>query len=335
MGQQRAIAMPWLSVLVPVYGVERYLEACVESVCAQADEGVEVMLLDDASSDRSGQIAAMLQARHPRHVQLLRHVRNRGIAATRNDLLAAAHGRHVWFLDSDDELQPGAIAGLRAIVEAEAPDLVLCDFSLLRDRHRLRDRLRGEHHRRSHAAADACMSTDRDALVAGLLQARQMHAWSKIATREAWQRVRFPEGRYFEDIAVIPQLVGGIRSWRRAPRPWVGYRQRDGSILATLDAEKIRDELQALQDLHAGLVALPGGLDRDARAALEYFCLRAFASLARKLPADMELEASCRDAMRMLFPHGVDSVLRLLTRRGWWFRAARARRSLARRGWLQ
>ena len=60
-----AAEMPWLSVLVPVYGVERYLEACVASVLAQGVDGIEVVLLDDASPDRSGQIAAQLQVRHP------------------------------------------------------------------------------------------------------------------------------------------------------------------------------------------------------------------------------------------------------------------------------
>ena len=102
-----------------------------------------------------------------------------------------------------------------------------------------------------------------------------------------------------------------------------------------MDAGKVRDELEALHDLHVGLVGLPGGLDRHARAALEYFCLRAFASLARKLPASSELEATCRSAMQAIFPRGVDPVLRRWKRRGWWFRASRARRSLARRGWLQ
>lgn len=334
MRNEGATGKPWLSVLIPVYGVEPYLEACVESVCAQADDGVEIVLLDDASPDRCGEIAAVLRARHPQHVRLLVHARNRGIAATRNQLLAAARGRHVWFIDSDDQLRSGAIPALRAILDAGAPDLVLCDFSLLRERRRVRDRLRGERHRRSHASAIRGVSSNRDALVAGLLQARQLHAWSKIATREAWQGVRFPEGRYFEDIAVIPQLVAGVRTWCRVAQPWVGYRQRDGSILATMDARKTRDELSALHDLHAGLTALPGGLGREAKAALEYFCLRAFASLARTLPTHAELEPACIDAMQAMFPRGVGRVLRRWRWRGWWLRASRAKRSLARRGWL-
>ena len=58
-----AQAAPWLSVLIPVYAVERYLEACVESVLGQAVDGVEILLLNDASPDRSGEIAVELQAR--------------------------------------------------------------------------------------------------------------------------------------------------------------------------------------------------------------------------------------------------------------------------------
>ena len=331
-----AAEMPWLSVLVPVYGVERYLEACVASVLAQGVDGIEVVLLDDASPDRSGQIAAQLQVRHPGVVRAHAHQRNRGLSAARNSLLAAARGRYVWFLDSDDELLPGAIAGLRAVVESDAPDLVLCDFRVLHERRGWRHRLLGEPRRRSHPGGIARPSVDRDALVRGLLQSRQLHAWSKIATRGAWQRAPFPEGRYFEDMAVIPRLVAASATWRHVPRPWVGYRQRGDSILANMTPRKARDQLASLRDLHDGLVALAGGLGVQARAALDYFCLRTFASLARSLPHDdAALDGECRAALAALFPEGVTRALEDCRRHGWWLRARRMRRSLARRGWLQ
>src|SRR5690606_4751384 len=119
---------PWLSVLVPVYRVEAYLERCVESVVRQGLDGIEVLLLDDASPDRSGEIAAMLQERHPGSVRVFTHSVNRGLSAARNSLLAQARGQYIWFPDSDDELLPNAIAGLRRMVVASAPDLVLCDL---------------------------------------------------------------------------------------------------------------------------------------------------------------------------------------------------------------
>ncbi|MEG2940447.1 MAG: glycosyltransferase family 2 protein [Thermomonas sp.] len=329
-------ARPWLSVLVPVYGVERYLETCVESVRAQADAGVEIVLLDDASPDRCGEIVADLQARYPDAIRSLAHARNRGLSAARNSLLDAARGRYVWFLDSDDELLPGAIAELRAIVEADAPDLVLCDFRMLRERRRWRHRLQGEAQRRSHVGGMPKQSVDRDRLVQGMLQSRQLHSWSKIATRDAWRQAPFPEGRYFEDVAVIPRLVGATTRWCHAPRPWVGYRQREDSILATMNPRKVHDQLASMRELRGGLSCIPGGLDAGATAALDYFCMRAFANLARSLPHDdVGLDGECRDAIAAIFPDGIGRAVEDCRRRGWQLRAWRARRSLARKNWLQ
>lgn len=329
-------ARPWLSVLVPLHGVERYLEACVESVRVQADAGVEIVLLDDASPDRCGEIAAALQARYPQAIRVLVHERNRGLSAARNSLLDAARGRYVWFLDGDDVLLPGAVADLRAIVEADAPDLVVCDFRVLREHPRLRHRLSGEAHRRSHAGGKSTLSVDRRKLVEGMLQSRQLHAWSKIATRDAWRQAPFPEGRYFEDIAVIPPLVGAVTRWCHASRPWVGYRQREDSILATMSPRKIHDQLASMRDLRRGLSSLPGGLGARADAAVDYFCMRAFANLARSMPHhDASLDRDCRDAIAAIFPRGIGFAVDDCRRRGWQLRAWRARRSLSRKNWLQ
>lgn len=325
-------ATPWLSVLVPVYKVEPYVGECLESVLSQADDGVEIVVVDDASPDGSMDVVRRLQQAHPGRIRCLAHAANSGLSAARNTALEAARGGHVWFLDSDDVLMPGAIAQLRAVLERDAPDLVLCDFRLLRARFGLRHRLRGELHRRSFAGRPG-VSTDRSALLTGLLEGRQLHAWSKIATLEVWRGVRFPEGRCFEDIAVIPGLVAGVERWCHVPAVWVGYRQRGDSIMASMTPAKSRDLLCSLREFQRGILALPGVSD-EARQALDYFCLRTFASLARKLPADEALAADCRTAMLETFPDGLRTVLAQHRARGWRLRSWRAQRSLDRRGWL-
>lgn len=328
------MASPWLSILIPVYRVEPYLEACVESVVGQGADGIEVLLLDDASPDRSGAIAGDLQRRHPAVVRVLAHDRNRGLSAARNTLIGHATGSHVWFLDSDDLLLPGALAALRRVIEADAPDLVLCDFRTIRPRFGLKHRLRGELHRQTFADRVTGISHDRRALVAGMLCCRQLHAWSKIARRGIWQQARFPEGRMFEDMAVIPALVRNVASYRHVSAPWVGYRQRPDSILGSWSEDRLTDLLQSLRELHGGLLALPELGDDEARFALDYFCLRTFALLVRRYcrsgrPAAALVPPACRSAFRELFPDGVAPVLDRCGRRGWWLRKWRLQNTLA------
>ena len=326
---------PWLSVLVPVYNVEAYLGACLQSVLAQAGDDIEVVLLDDASPDGSKQVATKWLERHPTVVRIVSLQRNGGLASARNALLAEATGRYIWFLDADDVMLPGAVDALRTLVQRHAPDLVLCDFRVLRESGRPYDPLRGGWRRASFAGRHDVLSSDRNALVAGLLEERQLHAWSKIATAEAWREVRFPDGRYFEDMAVVPQLVANIRTWYYTRQPWVGYRQRGGSILADMTSRKAGDMLLAVQALHAGLLCLPGDLSARARSALDYFCLRTFATLARKAPqSDDTLARDCRVALQRMFPEGVASLLGDARRRGWWLRARRASQALRARGWV-
>lgn len=130
---------PWLSVLIPVYNVRDYLAECVASVLEQApdDGSVEVLLLDDCSTDGSSETIDQLRARWPGRLRLLQHDRNRGLSAARNTMLGAAQGEYIWFLDSDDKLLPGAIPALHQIVQAHGPDAVLCDFQVWREKPRL------------------------------------------------------------------------------------------------------------------------------------------------------------------------------------------------------
>lgn len=332
-----ARARPWLSVLIPVYNVAPWLDDCLRSVLGQADDGVEVLLLDDASTDGSLYLALDWQARHPGRLRVLRHPANRGLSAARNTLVEAASGDYVWFLDSDDRLHPGAIARLRDTVADGGPDLVLCDFSVLRPQPRLKHRLRGERHRSTfHAPGD-----ERDALsalVAGVMLGRQLHAWSKIARRELWRQARFPEGRCFEDIAALPALLTQVRRWCHVAEPWVAYRQRPGSILSSLTPARARDFAAALTGLARFLDVQGPGLSPRARFAVKHFCLRSSRSLVARLrrapwPEREALLAELDASLRLAIPEGRHWMLRQYLRRGWWGRAARL--AWARRDWTR
>lgn len=236
----------WLSILIPVYNVAPYLRECVDSVMSQVDDdGVEIILLDDASTDDSRAICEQICVELEAQVRLIEHNHNRGLSAARNSLIEEAQGTYIWFLDSDDKMLPGALAKLREIVAADAPDIVLCDY-----RKEKRSR------RPTFKGASRSLQQDRETLISGVFARRRLHSWSKISKRRLWgEDLRFPEGRNFEDISVSPRLLLRAQTHYYVPEAWVYYRDRPGSILSsmtqspnTFDDRKNDDLAHALGD---------------------------------------------------------------------------------------
>jgi glycosyltransferase involved in cell wall biosynthesis len=106
---------PWFSVVIPFYNAEKYIEAAVCSVTGQTFSDIEVILVDDASSDGSRGIAAGL-AEKDRRVTLITLDENRGAAEARNEGVRHAHGRYLMFLDADDVYEPGLMQYLRTVL---------------------------------------------------------------------------------------------------------------------------------------------------------------------------------------------------------------------------
>lgn len=94
------------SVIVPVYKVEKYLEECVESILAQDYRPMEIVLVDDGSPDRSGEMCDRYAAEHPDIIRVI-HKENGGLSSARNAGLDAARGEFIAFIDSDDKILPG------------------------------------------------------------------------------------------------------------------------------------------------------------------------------------------------------------------------------------
>ena len=247
-------AAPWLSILIPVYNVAPYLRDCIASIAPQLPAGgVEVLLLDDVSTDGSLQICEEICAEHGAVFRLIRHRANGGLSAARNTMLDQARGEYIWFVDSDDEIMPDALARIADIVRRHAPDLLLCDYRKLgKDM-------------RSFVGPEQQLSTDREALVRGIFASRRMHSWSKIAHRRLWDAdLRFPVGRCFEDMATTPWLALRAESFYYAPESWIRYRVRGDSITGIMSRTRGRFDDRKNDDV---AVALTGFADA-ARAAL-------------------------------------------------------------------
>ena len=113
-----------ISVIIPVYNVERYLPICLESVCNQTYDNLEIVLIDDGSIDNSGQICDIWAERDNRIVVI--HKENGGVSAARNDGLEKARGELIGFVDSDDWIEPDMYEKLYSAIGGT--DMVCCGY---------------------------------------------------------------------------------------------------------------------------------------------------------------------------------------------------------------
>jgi glycosyltransferase involved in cell wall biosynthesis len=301
-----AAGVPWLSILVPAYNVERYVRECLESVTRQAKgEGVEIVVIDDCSTDRTIDILKEMEAEDPELLRCERLPVNGGLYKARNLLLEMARGDYVWFLDSDDRMKEGAIASLKGIVARDTPDFVLCDFSVLGVEEGKRWNRRSKRRVVSFDGPQRKFVADRSALIAGMFNAQKMQVWSKIFRRDLLDRsTKLPEGRHFEDIAFSPTVALRASSFYYEPTPWIDYRRTPTGIVSTMTPAKYVELTHALAMAAGTIEPHLADLSTSAVHAFRHFCVKHFVTSLRGLlryPRDEErarkLEA-CFDNFR-------------------------------------
>ncbi|MDO8342292.1 MAG: glycosyltransferase [Cellvibrio sp.] len=289
------MATPWLSVLIPVYNVKDYLDDCFQSVISQCDANVEIIALDDQSTDDSFEYLQALAAKTSHSIKILQHTHNRGLSAARNSLVAAATGEYVWFLDSDDALVDGAIDQLRDIVNRHSPDLVMCDYQIWRPGVTVNShRHKKESHITTFGGYTNCLLQDPEALFKGLYKKGKLHTWSKVSKRSLWlQGLQFPEGKYFEDMVTTPRLALDVRTYYYCPQVWVRYRQREGSILASFSARKVDDMMSGVDGVWALWSKKLPEIKMSTRYFFVRFCVKNYISAikeSRRISESMTLD---------------------------------------------
>ncbi|MFD2250241.1 glycosyltransferase involved in cell wall biosynthesis/SAM-dependent methyltransferase [Pseudochelatococcus lubricantis] len=228
--------VPTVSVVIPVYNVEEYLEDCLQSVLTQDMQDIEVLLVDDASPDGSRAVAERIAANDPR-VQILTHAENRGLGPARNTGARRARGTYVFFLDSDDRLaRPDALRTLVADAEIGGHRVVVgsCERLLPDGSTAEYDRM---HDRQRHGAPGSVLR-GMDAFVGaiGLPDAAYipMRAWGTLVERAYYIELNldYPPGEH-EDMAHTPFLYLRSDGVFYEPAVVVQYRLRPGSLSTT------------------------------------------------------------------------------------------------------
>ena len=251
--------LPLISVVVPVYNVECYLEACVNSIIAQSYTNLEIILVDDGSTDSSPKICDKLSSIDSR-IRVL-HKQNGGPSDARNHGIDIATGEYIIFVDSDDTITPDAISTLQSLACEHNAAIAMATFN---NRCKCRGRvitLTG-----IDAASRMLFQKDMDS-----------SAWNKLYHSSLFQKHRFTEGIYYEDIDFVIRLLPEVDRVVWTDCSLYNYRLRPSSItgnfsLKRLDVLDVTDRIEeaAIAQWHS---LLPAARDRKLSASFNMFVL--------------------------------------------------------------
>ena len=232
--------MELVTVIVPVYNMEAYLPRCIQSICAQSYEHLEIILVEDGSSDASPALCRRF-AEDDSRIQVLSNS-GKGLSAARNTGLQAAHGAYVFMVDSDDYIASHAILDLYTAMQETGADLAIGDFKKGCDAAYDFPPVTGKKARISaREALHRSYGEDHDRL-------RYIAAWCKLYKRGLFEQIWYPDGKLFEDIYTTHKLLARCSSIVIVEDILSYYFQRPDSLMNHSFHPKKLDYLGALEE---------------------------------------------------------------------------------------
>lgn len=227
--------MDLISIIVPIYKVEVYLDKCVRSIAAQTYENLEIILVDDGSPDKCPALCDAW-AEKDRRVRVI-HKENGGLSDARNAGLAIATGEYISFIDSDDYIAPEFIAQLLAALQRTGADIAECATAYVDETGCILQ------HRNTTPVSemDKMEALRRLVLEDGIYQT----VWNKLYRRGVMEGILFEKGKHHEDDFWTYQVFDRIQKLAVVEGALYFYLQRSGSIIGAGYTPKRLDGLEA------------------------------------------------------------------------------------------
>ena len=209
-----------LSVIVPVYNVEPYLNRCVQSIVRQTYKDLEIILVDDGSTDRSPEMCDLWAGQDAR-IKVI-HKKNGGLSSARNAGIDIAQGEVLSFIDSDDFIEPDMYQTMIFAMVESGKDIVCCG--------RIVD-LWGEREKRDFSRSSPKIYSKEDAMKEVLcLRDIDTSAWDKVYKKSLFAELRYPVGKISEDAAIILQILNESNGIFHVGKSFYHYVFRENSI---------------------------------------------------------------------------------------------------------
>lgn len=232
-----------ISIIVPIYKIEDYLEKCVNSISDQTYRNLEIILVDDGSPDQCGEICERMKEKDSR-IKVLHKV-NGGLSDARNAGIKAANGKYIAFVDGDDYVHKDYIKNMyKAIIEENA-DVSLCSFTVIEGNHVLK----------VEKVSDKKCSMDGSELLKKVLTDtgyKYVVAWNKLYKSELFQKHLFAKGKIYEDEYINFELFWDVKKVTLIPDDLYYYIRRQGSIQGS---SMTWDKILTKQEIHHKRIA--------------------------------------------------------------------------------
>lgn len=216
---------PLISIIVPVYNMERYIGKCLETICAQTYKNIEVIIVNDGSTDESGRIIRRWQEKDERIVLLEQE--NQGLAAARNVGIFNAKGEYIGFVDADDYIEKQMYEELYHAMQRSNSMISMCAFRIVDEK---------EEPISKNTSNPKSQIFDPESFFYTAVMNRTYYgmcacAWNKLYKKSLFENLIYPVGKLHEDNWVIHKLVYEAKSVAYIDKELYCYRRTDNSIM--------------------------------------------------------------------------------------------------------
>ena len=224
---------PLVSIIIPVYNVEEYMDECIESVLNQTYKNIEIIIVDDGSTDKSGEKCNLYNDDRV----IVIHQDNKGLAEARNVGIEASKGEYISFVDSDDYISETMIENMIGSILKTGSLIACCDYT------RKQEEI-------YYGCVDEEMVLDSISAISNLFNDRgyRVFAWSKMFHKSIFDSVRFPKGELYEDIKPMYVAFKSVSKVSYVNKPLYFYRKRQGAITDTFNVRSY-DRVRAINSV--------------------------------------------------------------------------------------
>lgn len=264
-----------VSIVIPVYNVSKYLPDCMKSILAQKVNSMEIILVDDGSTDNSGDLCDQYAEKYS-YIKAI-HQKNAGLSAARNTGIEVAEGDFITFVDSDDMLAPNFICTALELAEKYRADFIV--FS------NVRCEAEAQWEQKLLIADEPKVSiyNERIQKMQKFLIGAEIGtmAWAKVYRRELFDTIRYPLGKYHEDVFTTYKVVDKAKCIVATSQVGYIYRKAPNSITTSGFSEKRLDSVQGKKEQLAFILTHYSSLQEEAETGVIYACNQCLMLMAK------------------------------------------------------